>query len=89
MDSPAAHAAADVLSSKGEKLHTHEMHIRRSDNKKYIVKHDLATKEGNPPSDGQKATQEHSLNNMAELQAHLAQAMPEEQDTEQNPAATS
>jgi hypothetical protein len=84
MDSPSASAAA-ILSSKGAKLHTHQMHIRRSANKKYIVEHELADKNGQPPQDGQSATAEHTVDNIAELQAHVGQHMqplPEAQDAE-------
>ena len=79
-------SAAKALASKGSKLHTHEAHIRRTANGKYIVRHDLADENGQPPTDGQSPTAEHSLNNMAELQAHIGQAMPEEQQ-EEPPAA--
>jgi hypothetical protein len=74
MDSP-AESAAKVLSSKGEKLHTHEMHIRRSDNKGFIAKHDLANKHGAPPRDGQKSSKEHTHPGMKELLADVQQHM--------------
>jgi hypothetical protein len=87
MDSP-AESAAKVLSSKGEKLHTHEMHIRRSDNKGFIAKHDLANKHGAPPSDGQKSSKEYTHSNMKELLANVQQHMqqqPDEQDEPEEP----
>lgn len=73
MESP-ADSAAKVLSSKGKKLHTHEMHVRRTKNG-YIAKHDLRDSKGNPPSDGQSADAEYNVANPAELAAHVAQHM--------------
>jgi hypothetical protein len=86
MDSP-VDSAAKVLSSKGEKLHTHEMHIRRSDNKGFIAKHDLANKHGAPPSDGQKSSKEYTHSNMKELLANVEQHMqqPDEQGEPDEP----
>jgi hypothetical protein len=83
MESPAA-SAAKVLSSKGQKLHTDGMDIRRSANKGYITKHNLTDKNGNPPSDGQKPTKEYTHANMKELLAHVEQhmAQPQDQDTD-------
>jgi hypothetical protein len=84
MDSPAASAAA-VLSSKGQKLHTEGMHIRRTANKGYVAKHELADKHGRPPTDGQKPDPEYALANHAALQAHVAEHMgplPDAEDQE-------
>jgi hypothetical protein len=55
------------------------MHIRRSANKGYIAKHELADKHGNPPSDGQKSTKEYTHSNMKELLAHVEQHMQQPQ----------
>jgi hypothetical protein len=69
-------AAANALGSgKGKKLRTVEMHVRPSENGKYIVKHDLRDKQGRPPMDGQKDSKEYALE-QAELQEHIAQHMP-------------
>jgi hypothetical protein len=73
MDSP-AESAAKVLSSKGKKLHTHEMHLRRTQNG-YIAKHDLRDSKGQPPQDGQSGDAEYNVANPAELAAHVQQHM--------------
>jgi hypothetical protein len=73
MDSP-AESAAKVLSSKGQKLHTHGMHIRRTKNG-YIAKHELTDSKGKPPQDGQSAEAEYNVGNPAELAAHVQQHM--------------
>jgi hypothetical protein len=88
MDSPAA-SAAKVLSSKGQKLHTHGMHIRRTKNG-YIAKHELRDSKGNPPQDGQSGDAEYNVANPAELAQHVAQHMgpvePDEQEPQQQEA---
>jgi hypothetical protein len=74
MDSP-AESAAKVLSSKGKKLHTHGMHLRRTANG-YIAKHELRDSKGQPPQDGQSADAEYNVAaNPAELAAHVQQHM--------------
>lgn len=70
--------AASVLASKGDKLHSHEMHIRHADNGGYIAKHDLRDKHGRAPSDGQKDSREDQHPNMAALQAAIAQHMQQD-----------
>lgn len=82
MDSPAA-SAAKVLSNKGSKLHTHEMHIRRTKNG-YVAKHDLRDSKGQPPQDGQNGDAEYNMANPAELAQHVQQHMgPVEPDDSQ------
>lgn len=82
MDSP----AAKVLSSKGAKLHTHAMHIRRTKNG-YVAKHELRDSKGNPPTDGQSEEAEYNMANPAELAQHVQQSMgpvePDDQDMQQ------
>jgi hypothetical protein len=51
------------------------MHIRRSENKGYITRHELADKDGNAPVDGQKSSKEYTHANMQELLAHVQQHM--------------
>lgn len=80
MDSPAASAASAILGSKGEKLHTHEMHIRRTDNKGFVAKHDLRNEHGQHPQDGQKSDAEYALANKKALLAHIDQAIPDEEE---------
>jgi hypothetical protein len=55
------------------------MHIRRSENKGYISKHELADKDGRPPMDGQKSSKEYTHANMKELLAHVEQHMAQPQ----------
>jgi hypothetical protein len=78
-----------ILGGKGKNLHTHEMHIRHSDNGGYIAKHDLADKDGNHPTDGQKSSKEYTHSNIKELlahvQQHMSQAAPEPEQDEQEP----
>lgn len=80
-------AAAKILGAKGKKLHTHEIHVRRTAEKgKFIAKHDLRDNNGNPPQDGQRADAEYPLSSPQELMAHMQQHMgqePEDQDDEQ------
>jgi hypothetical protein len=73
MDSP-ADSAAKVLASKGKKLHTHGMHLRRTKNG-YIARHELRDSKGNPPQDGQSADAEYNVADPAELAAHVQQHM--------------
>lgn len=82
MDSPAA-SAAKVLASKGKKLHTEGMHLRRTKNG-YIAKHELRDGKGQPPQDGQSSDAEYNIANPAELAAHVQQHMgPVEPDDAQ------
>ena len=71
--------AKHILGGAGKKLHTHEIHLRRTKNKGYIAKHDLADKNGNPPTDGQRSSAEYSLANKAQMLAHMEQHMGDEQ----------
>jgi hypothetical protein len=73
MESP-ADSAAKVLASKGKKLHTHGMHLRRTQNG-YIAKHELRDSKGNHPQDGQSPEAEYNVANPAELAAHVSQHM--------------
>jgi hypothetical protein len=73
MDSPAA-SAAKVLSSKGSKLHTHGMNIRRTKNG-YVAKHELRDSKGQPPSDGQSGEAEYNVGSPKELAAHVQEHM--------------
>jgi hypothetical protein len=60
-------AAKGALASKGQKLHTAAMLIKRTASPgKYIVER------GNPPQDGQKPVVEHVCSSPAELQKHVA-----------------
>jgi hypothetical protein len=79
-------SAAKALASKGSKLHTHEMHIRRGTKGGYIVRHDLADQNGMPPSDGQSASAEYPIANAADLGAHVDEHMAPMQQ-EEPPAA--
>jgi hypothetical protein len=85
-----ADAAAKILASKGSKLHTHEMHIRRTKNG-YVAKHDLRDSKGQPPQDGQDGQAEYNMSNPAELAAHVQQSMgpvePDDPQQEMNAAA--
>jgi hypothetical protein len=51
------------------------MHLRRIADGKFIARHDLRDGSGRPPMDGQSESAEYSLNNPAELAAHVAQHM--------------
>jgi hypothetical protein len=69
-------AAKNALASKGAKLHTAEMLIKRTASPgKYIVEHRMADKHGNPPQDGQKSVVTHVASSPAELQKHVATHM--------------
>ena len=90
MHTPAEQAAAKILSSKGQKLHTEGMHLRRTKNG-YIAKHELRDSKGNPPQDGQNGNAEYNIANPAELAAHVQQHMgpvePDDAQEEMNTAA--
>lgn len=78
--------ARKVLGGAGAKLHSHEVHLRRTDNKGYIAHHQLRDKHGNPPSDGQRSEAEYALPDKAAMLAHLEQTMgaePQGDDEEQ------
>jgi hypothetical protein len=75
--------AKEALSSRGAKLHTHEMHIRRIADGKYLVTHDLRDKHGRPPMDGQSDRREHSVDNAKALGAHVEANAPEESPQEE------
>ena len=70
-----------LLGGAGKALHSHEIHLRRTDNKGFIAHHQLRDKHGNPPSDGQRSEAEYALPDKAAMLAHLEQHMgdmPEE-----------
>lgn len=67
--------AKEVLSSKGAKLRTHGMHIRRSANKGYIVSHDMRDQSGKEPMDGQSSSLEYALAGPDELAKHVSEHM--------------
>lgn len=69
-------AAEHVLSGKGAKLKAHEMHLKRTDNGKYLLTHDLRDAQGNMPTDGQRPQANYALNSPEELAAHIQQHMP-------------
>lgn len=77
-----------ILGGRGKKLHSHEVHLRRTDNGGYVAKHDLRDRQGHPPSDGQRGEAEYSLADKAAMLAHMDQHMgdaePDEGD-EQEP----
>ena len=77
MNSEIPQQAQKILGGKGKKLHTHEVHMRRTENKGYIARHDLRDKNGNPPMDGQKADKEYSLPDKAAMLAHMQEHMGE------------
>lgn len=80
-------AASKILGAKGKKLHTHEIHVRRTAEKgKYIAKHDLRDSNGNSPQDGQKAEAEYPLSSPQELMAHMQQHMGQEPDQDDQEA---
>ena len=74
--------AEDVLSSKGEKLHTHQMSIRRIAEGKFIASHEMRNKRGEPPADPRRSVREHSLDDHKALAAHVAAAMAPDPDAE-------
>lgn len=71
--------AAKILGGKGKKLHTHEVHLRRTKNAGYIARHELRDKQGNPPQDGQRGEAEYALPDKAAMLAHMAQHMGDQQ----------
>ena len=68
-------AADKALASKGSKLHTHRMSIRRGTKGGYIAQHDLADENGQPPTDGQSSTAEYPIADQAGLMAHVQEHM--------------
>jgi hypothetical protein len=83
-----------ILGGKGKKLHTHEVHVRRTKNKGYIARHELRDSKGNPPMDGQKSDAEYSLPDKEAMLAHMEQHMgdtspdqDDEEEQEQGPQA--
>jgi len=79
----ALQATGKILGGKGKKLHAHEISIRRTAEKgKYIARHTLRDKEGNHPSDGQRAEAEYPLTSPEEMLAHVQKHMqsPDEED---------
>ena len=75
--------AQKILGAKGAKLTAHEIHVRRTAEKgKYIAKHVLRDKNGNPPNDGQHSEAEYALNSPQELMAHMQQHMGQGQEPE-------
>jgi hypothetical protein len=78
-----------ILSNKGKKLKAHEIHVRRTTNKGYVIKHQMRDSSGQPPMDGQAPEQEYHANNLAELQAHMGQHFgPQEPDDDEAEPAT-
>ena len=73
-------SAKKILASKGAKLRTHEVHVRRTKNKGYIARHDLRDAHGNPPSDGQRSEAEYALPDKEAMLAHMAEHMDTEPD---------
>jgi hypothetical protein len=71
----------------GKKLIAHEIHVRRTAEKgKYIARHMLRDKDGNPPTDGQHGEAEYALNNPQELMAHMQQHMGDEPEADPDEA---
>jgi len=73
-----------ILGGKGKKLHAHEIHVRRTENKGYIARHMLRDKHGNYPMDGQRGEAEYALANHDELLSHMKDHMadiPDEEET--------
>jgi len=66
-----------ILGGRGKKLHSHEVHLRRTDNKGYVAKHQLRDSQGNPPQDGQRSEAEYALPDKAAMLAHMEQHMGE------------
>ena len=48
-------AAMKALGGAGKPLHSHEVHLRRTDNGGYVATHHLRDKNGRPPQDGQRS----------------------------------
>lgn len=76
--------AKEALGGKGKRYKPHEIHIQRTQNKGYLVKHHLADEDGRPPMDGQRAELTYGLANHDELTKHLAEHFgPEASDDEE------
>lgn len=77
-------AAKKALGGKGKTLRAHEIHVRRTAEKgKYIARHMLRDKDGNPPMDGQRGEAEYALNNPQELLDHMQQHMGQEPEADE------
>jgi hypothetical protein len=75
-------ALKQILGGKGKQLHTHEMHIRRTENG-YVAKHTLGDKHGHQSADGQSNSREYNMATPEELATHVQGAMqPIPQDNE-------
>lgn len=72
--------AEDVLGSRGEKLHTHSIHIRRIAEGKFVASHEMRNKHGDPPSDPRRATREYGLDDHKHLARHVEGAMAPDPD---------
>ena len=74
-----------MLGSKGKKLRTDEMNIKRTDNSGYIATHELRDRDGNPPMDGQRSRKVYGIANHKDLAAHVTKHMgpPEESPEEE------
>lgn len=64
-----------ILGGRGKKLHSHEVHLRRTDNGAYVARHDLRDNRGNPPMDGQRGEAEYALADKAAMLEHMSQHM--------------
>jgi hypothetical protein len=77
--------AKKALAGKGQRYKPHEIHIQRTQNKGYLVRHSLADKNGRAPTDGQRAELTYGLANHDELLNHLTAHFgdePEESDND-------
>lgn len=74
------------LGGKGKKLRTHRMTLERLEKGKVLATHQLADKNGNPPTDGQRSQMQYALN-PDELASHVEQHMGAEpgQEDEEGP----
>jgi hypothetical protein len=77
-------SAQKILGGSGKKLHTHEVHLRRTKNKGYIARHELRDSKGNPPTDGQRHEAEYALPDKAAMLAHMEQHMGDQQEPDQD-----
>jgi hypothetical protein len=78
-------AAAKILGGKGKKLTAHEIHLRRTANKGYIVKHLMRDRDGNPPMDGQRGELEYALADHGTMLKHVGEHFnddPVDEETE-------
>jgi hypothetical protein len=64
--------ARRIMGGKGKRLHVQSMNIRRAENQSFIVQHELADRQGNPPIDGQRSHVEYAIPNRESLLAHVA-----------------